>query len=74
MPSVNRKAQAHADYELLCMETLDRLIAEVVRESQDGTLLGITPRTRSALVEARQSLGLDVEQLRFRAGGGGDAA
>jgi vacuolar-type H+-ATPase subunit E/Vma4 len=45
------------------MENLKALISEVLVEARDGELSRITPRTRSALDDARAELQEDIETI-----------
>lgn len=45
------------------MENLKALICEVLVEARDGELARITPRTRSALDDARAELQEDIETI-----------
>jgi vacuolar-type H+-ATPase subunit E/Vma4 len=64
MTSVKEAAARERDRkQKAVMENLKALISEVLVEARDGELSRITPRTRSALDDARAELQEDIDTI-----------
>jgi vacuolar-type H+-ATPase subunit E/Vma4 len=64
MPTVKEAAARERDRkQKAVMENLKALISEVLVEARDGELSRITPRTRSALDDARAELQEDIDTI-----------